>query len=205
MNPGMDIKPNSHRYKEEQKAAATAEKKITKVVTNGVKIKKKSGISKFTDAIVSEDASKVGSYIFMDVLIPAAKKMIADIVTDGISIILYGESGHLNKKKGSSVSYSSFYKSDSPRPAASSSNKPQNPFDLEYISFETRAEANAVLDQMVEVIEAYNQVTVADLYDMIDQTAPYTANRYGWTNLSSAEPAHSRDGWILKLPKPHLL
>jgi hypothetical protein len=44
-------------------------------------------------------------------------------------------------------------------------------------------------------------VTVADMYDMADLTAPYTANDYGWKSVVNADIVRARDGgWILKLP-----
>ena len=36
---------------------------------------------------------------------------------------------------------------------------------------------------------------------MADLTSPYTSNKYGWTNIRSAEAVRVRDGYILKLPK----
>ena len=54
---------------------------------------------------------------------------------------------------------------------------------------------------MQDIIETYGFVTVADLYDMVDLTPPYTANKYGWTNLRNADVVRIRDGWIVKLPK----
>ena len=89
----LDYKPNSNRYKKEQSNALAERKKIEKVVTGKVKTKKKSEIRKLKDTFISEDVSNVKSYIVMDVLIPAAKKAISDIVRDGIDMILYGSAG----------------------------------------------------------------------------------------------------------------
>ena len=50
------------------------------------------------------------SYIVMDVLVPAIKKAISDIVTNGIDMILYGEAGKSKKNStASKVSYQKFY------------------------------------------------------------------------------------------------
>lgn len=54
---------------------------------------KKSEMQKFADVFISEDVNNVKSYIVMDVLVPAIKKAISDIVTNGIDMILYGETG----------------------------------------------------------------------------------------------------------------
>ena len=80
-----DYKSNSHKAKAEAKEAA--EKKVNKVVTGNVKRKKKSEVSKFKDVFISEDVSNVKTYIFLDVLVPAIKKAVSDIVKDGIDMM----------------------------------------------------------------------------------------------------------------------
>ena len=72
--------PNSHKYKEQQNASPTEEKKVTKVVNGPVKTKR-NDVRKLADIFISEDISNVKSYIFMDVLVPAIKKAIYDIVS----------------------------------------------------------------------------------------------------------------------------
>lgn len=190
---------NSHAYKEKQKQRESEERKIEKVVSGTAKVKKKSEIRKFTDTFISEDASNVKSYILSDVIVPAAKKLISDIVRDGIDMILYGGTGRSSRSSGSKISYRDYYERGSDRRAISSNSRTR--FDYNDILFETRGEAEAVLDSMGDVIERYNFVTVADMYDMADLTAPFTANKYGWTNIRNAEVVRGRDGYTIKLPK----
>lgn len=191
---------NSHRSKELATEGRSEERKVQKVVSGKVTTKKNE-VRKLTDIFISEDARNVKSYIFMDVLVPAIKKAISDIVTDGIDMILYGGSGSGRKTKPSNnVSYRNYY--ESPRNSMSSRNEPQRSrFDYDDIVFESRGEAELVREQMVDMIERYGFVTVADMYDMADLTSPYTSNKYGWTNIRSAEAVRVRDGYILKLPK----
>ena len=191
---------NSHRSKELATEGRSEERKVQKVVSGKVTTKKNE-VRKLTDIFISEDARNVKSYIFMDVLVPAIKKAISDIVTDGIDMILYGGSDSGRKTKPSnSVSYRNYY--ESPRSSMSSRNEPQRSrFDYDDIVFESRGEAELVREQMVDMIERYGFVTVADMYDMADLTSPYTSNKYGWTNIRSAEAVRVRDGYILKLPK----
>lgn len=199
-----EIKPNSHRYKEEQKTEP-AEKVIKKIDVGNVKVRKKSGAKKLTDVFISEDAANVKSYIFMDVLVPAIKKAISDIVTDGIDMILYGEARGRDKKRGGSskVSYVSYNKYSDPRDDRRYvSSESRGRFDYDELIFESRGQAEAVLNQMFDVIEQYAVVSVLDLYDMVEMTAPHTANKYGWTNLRNAEVMRVRDGYVIKLPKP---
>ena len=200
-----DYKPNSHRFKEEQKTAPEEKKRVEKVVTGKAKVKKKNEISKLKDVFVSEDAHNVGSYIFMDVLVPAIKKAVSDIVRDGIDMILYGSSGRSkNSSSSSRVSYRSYY-DDRNRDRdrySSGTIRAGSGFHYDDIIFETRQEAEAAIDQMDEIIERYGFVTVADYYDMADLSAPYTSNKYGWTTIRNAEVVRAREGgYTLKLPK----
>lgn len=188
---------NSYAYREKQKEQAE-KKKVTKVASG--KTKKKKEIHKLTDVFISEDIHNVKSYVMMDVLIPAIKKAISDIVTNGIDMILYGESGRTKKRSNVDyASYRSYYdKRDDRRESKSTSRR----FDYDEVIFESRGEAEAVRDQMEAVIDQYGVVTVADLYDMADLTAPpYTSTKYGWTSIRYAEVARTRDGYIIKLPR----
>lgn len=194
-----DCVPNSRKYKEE------VERKIEKVAKGRVNSKKKH--NRFTDVFIAEDASNVKSYVFSEVLIPAAKKLIWDIVSDGTSMILFGETGRAKKRPGAAkVSYRDYY--DDPRDTRRYNYEPRTRrgFDYDDIAFDTKGEAELVLDRMCEVIEAYGFVTVADLYDLADLTAPaHTCNKYGWTSLRNAETVRTRDGYVLKLPRASVI
>ena len=197
-----DYKPNSYKFKERQKALASSEdKKIEKVVKGTVRTKKRSGLTKITEQLVSEDVNNVKSYILTDVFIPAVKKLVYDIITDGFSMILYGSTGAGKKKTiGSNVSYRQFYdrRDDDRRTLSTSSSR----FEYDDLIFDSRGEAEAVLNQMDVIIDTYGFVSVADLYDLADLSAPYTSNKYGWTNVSTADVARLRDGgYVIKLPR----
>jgi len=195
--------PNSHKFKEEQKVASTEKKKVEKVVTGVAKVKKKSEVSKLKDIFISEDASNVKSYIVMDVLVPAIKKAVADIVTNGIDMILYGETGHSKRGSSSSkISYRSYYdRKDDDRRYDRDRGRVKQGYDYDDVIIETRGEAEAVISRMDEIVDMYGRVSVADLYDLVGITGNYTDNNYGWTNLASAEPIRVRDGYVIKLPK----
>lgn len=196
----MDYKPNSHKYKEEQKSLPAERKKVEKVVKGKVKTKKKGELAKFKDVFISEDVSNVKSYIFMDVLVPAAKKAISDIVRDGIDMTLYGNTHRRSSSSGASyVSYRSY--SDRDRRDDRRESRARTGYSYDDIVLEDRGEAEEVLERMTELIDTYDVVSVADLYDLVGKSCNYTDNKYGWTNLRNAEPIRVRDGYLLKLPK----
>lgn len=196
----LDYKPNSHKYKEGS-AETPNDRKIEKVVTGAVKTRKKNEIQKLTDVFISEDAANVKSYIVMDVLIPSIKKAISD----GIDIILYGETrGKRGGSSGSKISYRNYYERSDDR-GRRDDVRAKSRFDYDDIVIESRGEAEAVLDQMEDALERYKMVSVADLYEAVNITAPYTSNKYGWCDLevfrSIAKVVPVRDGYMLKLPK----
>lgn len=196
-----EFKSNSHTSKEKETQAP--EKKVTKVVSGPVKIKKNE-LRKFTDIFISEDISNVRNYIFMDVLVPAIKKAVSDIVTNGIDMILYGDGGRSrrNTNAASNVSYRNYYdqrRDDEHR--YSSTPAARAKYNYNDITIPTRGEAEEVLLRMDELIDTYGIASVADLYDLVGITGDYTDNKYGWTNIRSAEVVRVRDGYMLRLPK----
>lgn len=188
-----EYKSNSHRSKEIERE----EKKVERVVKGQVKSKKK---NKFADTFISEDAASVKEYIIFDVLIPAAKNAISDMVTTGIQMMLYGEVRGGSKSKGSKVSYSKYYDDRRERDYDRRS-RTRSGYDYDEIILESRAEAEEVLNSMDDLLERYGLVSVADLYDLVGVTGNYTDNKYGWTNLRNASVQRLRDGYLLKLPR----
>lgn len=192
---------NSNKAKEAA-AEIQTERKVQKVVSGKVTTRENKG-RKLTKLFIEEDVDSVKSHIFMDIFIPAAKRLISDIVRDGIDMMLYGEPRGDKKKSGSRVSYRDYYdERNSSRDRgryASTRDRFDNDDD---IIFDSRGEAEAVLDEMDNMIARYGLVTVSDMYDMAGLTAPYTATKYGWTSLRNASVERVRgNGYVIKLSK----
>lgn len=192
-----EYKSNSHASKEKEKNGE--EKKVEKIISGNARAKKKSEFSKFADVFVSEDAGNVKSYILMEVLVPAVKKAVSDIVTNGIDMLLYGETG-VHKRNGASskVSYRSYYDRSN---RSTSSSRTRNGYSYDDIILDNRGEAEEVLLRMDEIVATYGTVSVADLYDLVGITGAYTDNKYGWTDIRSASVVRVRDGYMIKLPR----
>lgn len=199
----FDYAPNSHKYKSEQKETVK-QKKVEKVV-KGTVTTKKNDIRKFADIFISEDIHNVKDYVFTDILVPAIKKAISDIVRNGVDMILYGESGRdrKNSSSGNYVSYRSY--SDQNNRDDRFSNKTRST-SYDDIVFGTREDARHVLSQMDALIETYGNVSISDLYDLVGiSDSMYTNQRYGWTDIRRAEIVQVRGGWLLKLPRATVL
>lgn len=186
----FNFEPNSHKSKENDRE----EKKVEKIV-NG-KLKKKSEAHKLANIFISEDAGNVGSYIFTDIIVPALKKTISDVITNGIDMLLYGESRN-KKKNQSSVSYRNYYERDSREERCSERKR----YNYDEILLDSRGEAEEVLVKMDEIVDKYGTISVADFYELVGVSGNYTDNKYGWTNIRDAKVIRTRDGFIIKLPR----
>ena len=186
--------PNSHKYKEEQKAVA--ERKIEKVVSGNVKTKKRLAGKIFGGG----DVSDVRDYLIDEVAIPGVKNLILDFIIGGATRLLGGKNRYSRSSGGASkISYRDYYEQrDSGRAATVSGG---GRFDFEDIIFPTRTDAEAVRDQMDEVIARYGFVTVGDMYDMAGLQPPFTGQKYGWTTIVNSRVESVRDGYVIRLPK----
>ena len=166
--------------------------KVDKIVKGKVKTKKKNGI---LASFINDDLQDIKKYIVEDVLIPTIKKTITDVVKNSIDMFFYGEVSRSTRSNSSRISYSSYY--DREREPRSR----RNSLLIDDIVLESRAEAEEVLDRLDEMIEEFGMASVLNLYDLIGVTAPFTADKYGWTDIRNATAVRVRDGYLLKLPR----
>ena len=202
-----DYKPNSKKYKEEQAQKQEADKKkVEKVIHGTAKVKKKSELRKFADNFISEDVDSVKTYVIRDVVIPSVIDLVEDIVVGGIRTLLRGDSGRResrDRRYGGSPSYVNYTRySDRRDDRRSSDNQTRRGYGYDDVVVNSRADAEAVIEQMDGLLDTYGMVSVADLYDLVGMSSNYTDNNYGWTNIRNAEPVRLRDGgWMIKMPR----
>lgn len=204
-----DYKPNTKKYKEEQAQQQTTEKpKVEKVINGTAKVKKKSELRKFADNFIAEDAESVKSYVVRDVVIPSVIDLIEDIVVGGIRTLLRGDSGRRDSRDcgrySGSPSYVNYtrYSDRDDRRRDRDDNRSRRGYDQGNVVVNSRADAEAVIEQMDGIMDTYGMVSVADLYDLVGMTANFTDNNYGWTNIRNAKPVRLRDGgWEIQMPK----
>lgn len=198
----MEFPPNSRKTRDE-------EKKVQKVIKGSVVTQKKSLGKKITETFFGEDIGSVSSYILHDVVIPAAKNTLSEMVSGGIEMLLFGEtrgSRTLRDKGKSYVSYSSKYKEQRREPErkdAAYRNRARHNFDD--IVLDTRGEAEEVLSHLVDLTEDFGGARVADLYDLVGLESQFTDDKYGWMTLNTATVSRVRKGYLINLPKPILM
>lgn len=188
---------NSHKNK------SKPEKRVEKIVVGKVTKRKRPLKSRLREAFMGDDATTVGTYILQEVIIPAAKNMLADAASQGAERMLFGDSRGRSKVSGrpSYTSYSSYSRHDHDRPRELS-RKARAIHKFDEIILTDRGEAEEVLDRLVDLTHTYETASVADLYDLIGITSDYTDDQWGWSDLRLAQVVRVRGGYLIDLPRP---
>lgn len=185
------------------------------------KVKKSTG-RQFLQSFIVEDFSIVKDYLLFDILVPAVKDTIVDTACSAINMIFNGDAGSRRNRWSSSnwnrssnrTDYGTIYRTSDTgyfksRPSDRRSYDEPAPFQrrgtMDYmdIAFDTRPDAEKVLDAMRDILDQYPSVSVADFYDLVGYNYGnnYTCNNYGWTDLSNVMVTWSRGAWYIALPR----
>jgi hypothetical protein len=214
----MDEFPKNSRRVTPREEETEPKKKIDRVTTNAPVRRKKSLGKKFSETFLRGDARTVVTDVLQEVIIPAAKDLIADAITQGLERLIFGESrsrsrssrppfngpysrpatNYNNRYAGSS---STNYRPDitSPSPRSTRTHSSHN---FDDIVLSTRVEAEEVVDQLFALLGKYEIATVADLYELVGITGEYTDEKWGWIDLQGTNFTRVREGYLLNLPKP---
>lgn len=192
-----EFKSNSDKSREEKKAVEP--KKPKPVLSQKPKQIKKQ--KKMTDILDTDDVNSVASYVWKDVVIPNVKKLLYEMVTKGMSMLLHVDEKPKASSSKTNVSYSKYYDKDDDRRNSAMVTRKAG-FDYDDILYQTANDAESVLDTLYAILEQYDVVSVADLYEQSDlPNDNYMANRYGWESLKGTRVMRVRDGYVLTLPK----
>ena len=215
-----DYPSNSQRDKPNHKKPEPEDKKIERVV-EGVVVRRKASLFKRTLKLFGfGDIKGVGEFVLHTILIPAAKDTTSEAFTSGLERIIHGESRPYNRRSSSRnygrddnyYNYGNRYNTgggssnkrdrDRDEPERNVSRRARASHDFDEIILSSRHEANEVIEQLCEVISKFDDVSVADLYAMVNIKSDYPDRQWGWTNLRDAGVTKVRGGYLLDLPKP---
>lgn len=197
-NSYSDRKRNQNAKEPDQKN----KRKVDAVVKSTVTRKKKSEASKIKDMFFSQDVGSIKNYILMDVIIPALKKAISDTVKDGIDMALYGQR-QPRRRDGVAGSFRDYAGISRTVTAPLRRSSSSSVYNYDGLAFETRQDAEDVLDALAIMLDDYDDVTVADMFQLAGMTPAFTDYNYGWNNIASATVERLRDGtYTICMPRP---
>lgn len=212
--------PNSRRVVPGSPDAEKKETKNVERITTNDAVRRKTPLSRrFMATFVRGDARQAWLDVISDVLVPAAKDMAADAVTQGFERMIYGETRSKSRRSSfgsgitSRVSYGNYHspvgrasglsqRRDEERPI---SRRSRAAHEFDEIILPTRAEAEEVIDRLFDLVSRYEVATVSDLYSLVGVTGEYTDEKWGWDDIRGASVSRIREGYLLDLPKPRAL
>jgi len=171
-----------------------------KVVKGEVTVREKSLAKKFWQVFQLRDISEIQNYIYEDLIVPGFKKAIRGIV----DIILDGEVRSYTGRPSNSA-YRINYNQQGRERERTPARRGRVVFDeLEY---DSRADAQEVLNELSDIMKDYGHVKVADLYDASGVTNPrFTNFSYGWYDISGFDIRWRNDGkYVIDTPRSVVL
>lgn len=205
-----EYKPNSHKYKEEQRALHQAEEEapVKKTIKHGASFKKKNRAEKLADVFLAEDIDSVRSYVWEKIIVPKVKDLAFHIISEGANMLILGGTGSTQKNTSENRTVYTRYYSDERREKPSnerlatlSNDRQHSAYDYRGITFDLRSDAEEVLDVMNEIIDRDGAVSVADMCEMFRVPSNYTDRKFGWDDLRTARIVRDGNGYTLKLPR----
>lgn len=197
--------PNSHKAK--SGASEAPRKKLDRVVTSGVKPRKKSMGASLLHTLVGGDPKTAIHTMVMGVLVPAARDAVADAATRGVETLIFGEarrtraSGPRPGGVSNYTSYNTIAKRTDDRPPNPLLRRPRTHWEYEEVSLASRVEADEVIERLYEELEKYDSVSVAGLNELLGLKTSHTDMKWGWTDLRGTTVRRERDGtFTLNLP-----
>lgn len=188
-------------------------KKIEKVIEGEVVRRKKPLSRRFKETFVGGDMRSVGQYVTFEVLLPALKDTIADVASQGVERMLFGEARSTSRRTGrrpggvlggTYVQYNRFANAN-PSRGRDDRNVPSRRsranHDFDEIILATRVEAEEVIDRLFDLVSKYGTVSVRDLYELLGVSGSYTDDKWGWTDLRGAGVTRVTGGYLLDLPR----
>lgn len=179
------------------------EHSVERVTTGTVKKQKKTLSKRVIDALFDQKVDEAIDYAKHNVIGPGIRRLIFDAFMGALSMMFFGDArGYISNSTGGrtgggSRGYDRIYDSRDRR-----SDRRRSSLEVSDILFETREDAERVLDRLYSDLERYGKVRVADLYSAagVSGNSIWTDNNYGWFNLDRAQPYPTAEGWQLDLP-----
>lgn len=189
--------------------------KLDPVVTQGVTRRKRSLGSRIKQIFFGGDAKEAASTVAAEVIFPAIRNVIVDSANQGIRRMVYGEnaqrlppSGPGSDRYRSRTTYQHpVRRQQAPYPRDAYQVLPDQAPRLQPrggigsdIILHSREDAELVVERMSDILDQYERVSVADLYDLLNMPTSMTDNKWGWRVLPSPGIAQVREGWLIELP-----
>lgn len=187
---------------------------LEKVVVGEVIQKPKGPGRRFKEIFFGGDAKEAAKFVLADVMLPALRNLMVDAVTKGVEGMVYGDSAR-RRRPTDRVNYASRYQvtgpSSIPRSVmdlvgSGARGLPPDPrgrtsrHDIGDIIVTDRAEADLIVERMMDVLEKYDVVALSELYELLGLETSHVDSKWGWTTMAGAQVRQVKQGYLLEFP-----
>ena len=209
----QDFPANSAKARARSEGPPQDERPRVERVTSAEAVLRKKGLgSRFKDTFIGGSARGALDYMIVEVVIPEIQDMMINAFQGGVERLIRGE--HRPRRSGGSaystnpprVNYQGMSTNSAP-PTRTISRQSRTRHDFGEIVFQSRRDAEEVLERLYDVLSRFGEVPVADLYELTGIQSGHTDTKWGWTSLRGGRIDTLRNGrgYSLNLPSPEPL
>lgn len=202
------------------KKAPAPEKKIAPVLASGEAVRRKKPLGRRLREffITSDDPRSVFEFLMTEHVLPGLRDVVFDSASAGLERKLYGDSSYRgggrrarggvnngNNWMNQLTNYGAFSSGPMGSPNAAQgpavSRQARRTLNFGEVVVPTKVIGEAILDQMVEIVATFDEVTVADFMQMLGETPDFMHEKHGWTDLRGSRVVRAKGGgYTFSLP-----
>lgn len=206
---------NSKSVRSDQPAAPA---QTQKVISGDAEVRRRPLGQRFMKTFFGGSFKDFGRHIVMDVVAPGLRDVAAEGLHASIDQTVGGGRRSMNMPTTSVAggifgrvmtnynqqpsSVLGMHRPD-PRQAAPSVPQPQyNEDDFEQLFIANRGDAEIVVDTMLDLLQEYGKVSIANVKGILGKSSLWTDNDWGWKDLNGIAPRRHHGGYVIDLPRP---
>lgn len=190
-----------------------APKQVPKAVVTGAVPVKRPATRRFLDYVFAESPKQIAQKVASQTVVPRLKLsayeafegFIRGMFLGGVSKPISG----LNPtpfQPNSGIHYAGISTGMTPLQQAQQVNAARpNVGNYRDLTLPTMEGAELLYANMIQLMNKYRVVTVADLWEMAGLTPEPSMNHYGWRSLENAQITTSPEGYVLRMQPPTLV
>lgn len=202
--PGVEYPGNSKKSKKAEKPES-----VEKVVSGEIVVRKKPLGRRLAESFNGDDSRSVGQYVLFDIIIPEVKRIISDVVSQGVERLLFGDNARSRSSGGDGrrrTAYDRYHDNKKRDDQPHLSRAARTTHDFRDIVVRERGEAERVKDGLIEYLDLYDQVPLTVFYDLIGVSGSFQDEEWGWYDLRGIRVLPARGGgYMFDLPRPEHL
>ena len=186
-------------------------KKLEPVISGGAEIKKNTDPTVLVGKFLSDGIKTAGKSMIGDVLFPQCKLAVYNALINGLNVLFWGPGGQKKPISttglGTRINYSGNGGIKSIGQNQPAKNQSTGVLDPEDVTFETRIDAQTVYDSMIDIIDQYDRVSLAEFLELAKvPNDNFTYQKYGWAMLPPADIRRLGNGrYYIRLPNLQLI